>query len=104
MCVVSLLVLGGIFALFFILYPNHLYVREQNMMFLLDNEYIRHYFTKPGWFACLAGDFVTQFLYYVGGGATVITILLALLLQQHMLLILLMTHLPLLQIVQRIIL
>ena len=80
MCVVSLLVLGGIFAFFFILYPNHLYVREQNMMFLLDNEYIRHYFTKPGWFACLAGDFVTQFLYYVGGGATVITILLALLL------------------------
>lgn len=74
----ALLLLWGLACwLFFQLaYPHHLYYQEQDQLFLLSSDYLSTYFSKPGWLACMAGDFLTQFYYYVFAGATILTVVL----------------------------
>jgi hypothetical protein len=57
-------------------YPYHLVHREQIQLFLYSSDYIRSYFQHPAWLACLTGDFLTQFFYFVAGGGSTIALLL----------------------------
>lgn len=59
-------------------YPYHFYYQEQEQLFLMDWEYIRGYmsWTDWGWFARLAGDFLTQFYYYMYLGAVILALML----------------------------
>lgn len=50
------------------------FYREQNQLFLMSQEYLTHYFEKPSWFACMMGDFLTQFFYYIYAGASITTL------------------------------
>ncbi|WP_321518976.1 DUF6057 family protein [uncultured Bacteroides sp.] len=75
--VVGLLILAGSFIFFQFFYLYHLFYREQTQLFLYTSEYLSSYFQHPAWIACLAGDFLTQFFYYITGGAAVLSILLA---------------------------
>lgn len=59
------------FAFFQWLYPYHLFHKEQTMLFLCNDEFIAGYL-RPAGMACLIGDFLTQFFYYIGGGATIV--------------------------------
>lgn len=68
------------------LVPYQLFAREQQMLFLMDGEWLNRsllnassHLPKLGWAVRLAGDFFTQFYYYIGGGATVLSTVLALL-------------------------
>jgi len=56
--------------------PYHICFKEQIQLFVYSWSYILSYFSKPAVFACLGGDFLTQFLYFKGGGAAVVTLLL----------------------------
>lgn len=47
--------------------------REQDQLFLMSREYITHYLDSPAWLACLLGDFLTQFFYYLYAGAAITT-------------------------------
>ena len=60
-----LILLGAIasFVFFQFFYPYHLFYQEQNQLFLFSWDYITTYLDKPGWLACLTGDFLTQFYY-----------------------------------------
>lgn len=62
------------FAFFQFCYPYHLFYQEQNQLFLFSWDYIFTYLDKPGWLACLTGDFLTQFYYYRFAGATILTL------------------------------
>ena len=53
-------------------YPYHFFFQEQNQLFLWSWDYISSY-TGSGWLATLAGDFLTQFYYYLYIGATILT-------------------------------
>lgn len=55
-------------------YPHHLYYQEQDQLFLLSADYVWSYLGKPAWVACLVGDFLTQFYYYMFAGATILTL------------------------------
>ena len=61
------------FVFFQFFYPDHLFYQEQNQIFLMSGEYISTYFEKPAWLACLTGDFLTQFFYYVYAGAAIVS-------------------------------
>ena len=74
----GLLVLLGSFVFFQCFYPYHLYYREQTQLFLYTSEYLSTYFQHPAWLACITGDFLTQFFYYIGGGAAILSLLLTL--------------------------
>jgi len=63
------------FLFFQLFYAYHLFFREQIQLFLFTSDYFRSYFLKPAWFACYAGDFLTQFFYLRGGGAAVLSLL-----------------------------
>lgn len=67
------------FAFFFWAYPYHLFHKEQTTLFLYNAESVAAYFERPAWLACLAGDFLTQFFYYIGGGPLVVSLVLSLL-------------------------
>ena len=54
-------------------YSYHFFYKEQNQIFLLSCGYIATYFSKPGWAACMAGDFLTQFYYYLYAGVVILT-------------------------------
>lgn len=76
---IIIIVLGiAIFAFYQSKYPYHFYYQEQEQLFLMDWEYIRGYmsWTDWGWFARLAGDFLTQFYYYMYLGAAILTLML----------------------------
>lgn len=60
-------------AFFQFCYPCHFFYQEQNQIFLLASDYLATYFSKPAWLACLAGDFLTQFYYYIYAGAVILT-------------------------------
>ena len=62
--------------LFFFLfyYKYHFFYQEQNQLFLLDEGYLTSYLSKPAWVACLVGDFLTQFYYYLYAGPLVLTL------------------------------
>lgn len=72
----TLYVLGAIacFAFFQFCYPYHLFYQEQNQLFLMSWDYITTYLDKPGWLACLAGDFLTQFYYFRYAGPIILTL------------------------------
>lgn len=55
-------------------YPYHFFYQEQNQLFLLTSEYLLSYRQKPAWLACMAGDFLTQFYYYLYAGAAILTL------------------------------
>ena len=66
----------GCFLYFRFVVPYHVAFKEQIQLFVYNFSYISSYFSKPAAFACLAGDFLTQFLYFKVGGAVVIILLL----------------------------
>ena len=72
----TLIFLGAIacFAFFQFCYPYHLFYQEQNQLFLWSWEYVLTYLDKPGWLACLTGDFLTQFYYYRFAGPAILTL------------------------------
>lgn len=75
-CIFIIYMLGAIacFAFFQFCYPYHLYYQEQNQLFLASWDYLTTYLEKPGWLACMAGDFLTQFYLYRFMGATILTL------------------------------
>ncbi|MGN0281101.1 MAG: DUF6057 family protein [Prevotella sp.] len=60
-------------------YANTFYYKEQNQLFLLTSDYLTTYFQRPAWAACLLGDFLTQFFYYLYAGAAIFSILILIL-------------------------
>lgn len=72
----TLIFLGAIacFVFYQFFYPYHFYYQEQNQLFLGTWDYVLHYLDKPGWLACLAGDFFTQFYYYKAIGPIILTL------------------------------
>ena len=67
------------FCFFQFCYPYHFFYKEQNQLFLLTADWLRTYFDEAGWLARMAGDFLTQFYYYLFAGATILTLVLTLL-------------------------
>ena len=67
------------FAFFQFGYHYHFFYQEQNQLFLWSTDYLVSYLDKPGWLACMTGDFLTQFYYYPYVGATILTLMLLLL-------------------------
>jgi len=59
-------------------YQNHFYWQEQNQLFVLSADYLAAYFDKPAWLSCMAGDFITQFFYYMYAGPVILSLLLVL--------------------------
>ena len=55
-------------------YPYHFFYKEQNQLFLWTGDYLSTYFNQPAWLACMVGDFLTQFYYYLYAGSTILTI------------------------------
>ena len=55
-------------------YPYHFFYKEQNQLFLWTGEYLSTYFNQPAWLACMVGDFLTQFYYYLYAGSSILTI------------------------------
>jgi len=68
----------GWFCFFQFRYPYHFFFQEQNQLFLWSWDYISTYFDKPGGLALLAGDFLTQFYYYLFAGAAILSLVLLL--------------------------
>ena len=62
---------------FLFVVPYQIGFKEQMQMFVYNSSYLLSYFSKPAVFACLGGDFFTQFLFFKAGGAAVVTLLLA---------------------------
>lgn len=62
------------FVFFQFYYPYSFFYKEQNQIFLMSWSYISTYFSKPAWAACLIGDFLTQFYYYLYAGAIILTL------------------------------
>lgn len=70
-----ILIWGVACALFFSLYyQHHLFYQEQNQLFLFSTDYLTTYLEKPACLACLAGDFLTQFYYYLYAGPIILTL------------------------------
>ena len=71
-----LILLWGVacFLFFQTQFPYHFFYEEQNQLFLMDWGYVSTYFDKPAWLACLVGDFLTQFYYYLYAGAAILTV------------------------------
>lgn len=67
------------FAFFQKWYHYHFFYQEQNQLFLWSPDYLATYFQKPAWLACMVGDFLTQFYYYLFAGPTILTITLLIL-------------------------
>ena len=68
----------AVFCFFQFWYPYHFFYHEQNQIFLWEWEYVSGYFQRAGGLACLIGDFLTQFYYYLYAGALILTICIAL--------------------------
>lgn len=60
-------------------YPYHFFYKEQNQLFLWTGDYLSTYLSQPAWLACMVGDFLTQFYYYLYAGSTILTLSLLLL-------------------------
>lgn len=70
-----IVILAIVCYVFFQNYYSYLFFyKEQNQIFLMSWNYVASYFSKPAWAACLIGDFVTQFYYYLYAGAIIITL------------------------------
>ena len=76
-CVGPLLVLlwgAACFAFFQCCYRYHFFYQEQNQIFLLTSGYLSSYLDRPAWLACLLGDALTQFYYYLYAGPAILTL------------------------------
>lgn len=62
------------FAYFQFCYHYHFFYQEQNQLFVWSSDYLVTYLDKPGWLACMLGDFLTQFYYYLYAGPAILTI------------------------------
>lgn len=71
-------VIIAVFCFFQFWYPYHFFYHEQNQIFLWEWEYLSGYFQGVGGLASLAGDFLTQFYYYLYAGASILTLCIAL--------------------------
>lgn len=69
----------GCFAFFQTQFAYHFFYEEQNLLFLMDAEYMLSYFNRPAWAACFLGDFLTQFYHYLYFGAALVTLVLLIL-------------------------
>lgn len=71
-----LLILWGVgcYIFFQTNFHYHFFHQEQNQLFLFSWDYIQTYFDKPAWLACLTGDFLTQFYYYLYAGPAILAI------------------------------
>jgi len=71
----ALILFWGIacFAFFQCKFNYHFFYQEQNQLFLLDSNYLSTYLQHPAWVACLLGDFLTQFYYYLYLGPLLLT-------------------------------
>lgn len=67
------------FCFFQFSYEYHFFYQEQNQLFLGTSDYLCSYLNRPGWLACMMGDFLTQFYYYRYAGAIILTLSLLLL-------------------------
>lgn len=72
----GVILLWGIacFVFFTFFYQYHFFYQEQNQLFLWSFDYLSSYFHKPAWLACMVGDFLTQFYYYLYAGPAILTI------------------------------
>jgi len=73
---ILLLEAAGIFCYFNFNYHYHFFYQEQNQLFLISSDYLLSYLRKPAWLACMTGDFLTQFYYYLYAGPAILTSLL----------------------------
>ena len=71
-------VIIAVFCFFQFWYPYHFFYHEQNQIFLWEWEYLSGYYQRVGGLASLAGDFLTQFYYYLYAGASILTLCIAL--------------------------
>lgn len=55
-------------------YHYHFFYQEQNQLFLMSSDYLLTYFQRPAWLACMLGDFLTQFYYYLYAGPVILTL------------------------------
>ena len=55
-------------------YHYHFFYQEQNQLFPFSWDYLSTYFDKPAWLACMVGDFLTQFYYYLYAGPAILTL------------------------------
>lgn len=62
------------FSFFQFFYANHLFLKEQIILFQNTLPYFLTYFSKPAWLASYLGDFFTQFFYLRTGGPVVLSI------------------------------
>ena len=62
------------FVFFQFYYPNHFFYQEQNQIFLLSWDHMASYLSGLGGGARLAGDFLTQFYYYLMAGPLILTL------------------------------
>ncbi len=69
----ALLVFVAAFCFFQFGYQQHLLHREQNNLFLMSQQYIEETYRGIGWLSRLAGDFLTQYFYYIGAGAAILS-------------------------------
>lgn len=65
---------AGCFCFFQGYYSYHFFYKEQNQLFLWTTDYLATYFSQPAWLACMVGDFLTQFYYYLYAGSTILTL------------------------------
>ena len=72
----AIILLWGVVCMVFFqgYYHYHFFYQEQNQLFLLTCDYATSYLQHPAWLACLAGDFLTQFYYYLWLGPLILTI------------------------------
>lgn len=67
----------GAMAVFQLVMPYHLFVREQSMLFLLSAEYLATYLNAPAPLSMLLGDGLTQLMYLRYAGAATIVVIAA---------------------------
>lgn len=62
----------GCFCFFQGWYRYHFFYQEQNQLFLSTPDWLATYFDKPAWLACMLGDWLTQFYYYLFAGPAIL--------------------------------
>ncbi len=53
-------------------YRYHFFYQEQNQLFLSTPVWLATYFDKPAWLACMLGDWLMQFYYYLYAGPAIL--------------------------------
>ena len=63
---------------FHLCYKYHFFIQEQNHIFIFSKQFVAEYLHQNSWLTCLAGDFLTQFFYYLYVGPAVAAVLILL--------------------------